>query len=219
MNILNIDAHIENIYFVDDIIKKIPNLTCDNCLVEMNKICKNIGDVCENKDKNLIIFAGDLFENNILPTKIMMFIDIIIKLSEISEIIVFKCNRNNKNLKILDDFLQSILHSIKIKHKLYILEKSGEYIYGNIIFKYIDVNDNIIKYKKSKTEKIEILLCDEYKINKKHAKEYDFIICDNMNETVKYNKIREMDNYLVLSLKNKILKKKENLIKNIKITL
>jgi hypothetical protein len=31
----------------------------------------------------------------------------------------------------------------------------------------------------------------------------NLIICDDMNETVKYNKIREMDNYLVLSLKNK----------------
>jgi hypothetical protein len=217
MNILNIDMCVENIYYVDDIIKKIPDLTADNCLITIKEICTNI----ENKSdhKNLIIFAGDLYENNISPTKIWMFIEIITNLASITDIIVFKCNRDNKNISLLDDFLYPNLYGIKTKYALHILEKSGDYMYGNIIFKYIDVNDNIINNNKNNNEKIEILLCDEYKIKEKNIKGYDLIICSDINKTARDNKMSKMYNYLPLCLKNKKEKKDKIWAKNMRISL
>lgn len=117
------------------------------------KLCEKIknDDVA---DESLILCTGDVFHDGMSPESIMLTKDFFGMLASISDVIIFRGNHDqrSKSCESAIDFLASNLYKLKTPKNIYLLEKSGIYLYGkNLLFGYTDVYEN----KVTKIEKIE----------------------------------------------------------------
>jgi len=142
MTILNDTQNIRTIYHIGDV-----HVWKDgNRDEEYTIVFENMYNEMKKKDnkKSLIVITGDIFNDGLSPTSVNMVKKIFINLCEICDVIVFRGNHDQKTKydKEALDYLYPVLHNTITKNKLHILEKTGEYIYSNIIFGYTDVYDN-----------------------------------------------------------------------------
>lgn len=108
------------------------------------RLCEKISD--DNDKKNsIIVCTGDIFHDGMSPESIMLAKDFFEMLSLMMDVIVFRGNHDqtSKSNSNAIDYLASNLYKLKTKNNVYLLEKSGVYMYGkNLAFGYTDVYEN-----------------------------------------------------------------------------
>lgn len=142
MEIINTNF-VRHVYHLADIhVRKNPERESEY-IDAFKKTCDVIRGDCEN---SLIVIAGDVFHDSYSATAIKLVKEFFVALGEISDIVVFRGNHDqaNKSDNGALDYLSPILYKLRTKNNIYLLEKSGAYQYGNIIFGYTDVYDNQI---------------------------------------------------------------------------
>jgi len=122
----------------------------DRC-EEYEKVLSNLYIALEKEAKNksiLIICTGDIFHDGLSSYSIMTAKKFFINLCEICDVIVIRGVYDRKqlieNTNTNIDMISSVLFKLQTKHNLYILEKTGEYVYGNIAFGYTEISDKHI---------------------------------------------------------------------------
>lgn len=151
---LNSSKVIRYIYHISDIHIRRSNERDEEYRQVFKKLNERLADMSED---SLIVCTGDIFHDGLSSTSIMLAKELFIKLSERSDIILFRGNHDQtskSNTEAVDN-LYSVLCELRTDHKLYILTKTGEYEYGNIIFGYTDIYDTKV-YQVGETDKIKI---------------------------------------------------------------
>jgi len=158
-----------------------------------------------NLHESLIVCTGDIFHDGMSPESIILTKDFFQSLSQISDVIVFRGNHDQTSRSNQEaiDYLASNLYKLETKsNNVFLLEKSGLYEYGNIIFGYTDIYDNeVIKIEnndskikiglwhgtmnKSKTCLGEIL---EGKFNCNDFSNYDYVLLGDIHKFQYLNK-------------------------------
>lgn len=108
-----------------------------------DRTCKKISKLSGDGDNSIILCAGDVFHDGLSPTSIMLAKNFFVKLCEICDVVVYRGNHDQSSRSNSDaiDFLYPILYKLETKNKIHILDKTGTYEYGNIVFGYTDVYD------------------------------------------------------------------------------
>lgn len=139
MQILNENKIINKIFHISDIHVMKNNNRDEEYNDVFNELCKKIA---ENKinDKTLIVCTGDIFDNGLSPSSIILVKKLFMDLAKISDIIVIRGNHDGTSRSNNDsiDFLFPVLYKLKTKNTIHLLQESGIYQYGNIIFGYTD---------------------------------------------------------------------------------
>lgn len=120
---------------------------------------KVIDKLVNKLDEGLVVICGDIFHDGLSGDSIILMKDIIGKINEKCDIIIFRGNHDitSKSNKKAIDNLKANLYKMERNNKIHLLEKTGEYEYGNIIFGYTDVCDEkIYKISKKYNKKIKI---------------------------------------------------------------
>lgn len=122
----------------------------DKLFVEIKKDTKNA----------LILVAGDIFDSGVMPTTTILAKDFFVGLTELCDVIVFRGNHDQISRSDPDaiDSLKSTLHKLAISdtHKIYLLDKSETYIYGNVVFGLTDVFDHKVYQIEGYDKKVKI---------------------------------------------------------------
>lgn len=114
---------------------------------EYEEVFEKLYDVLDkNREDALIVVCGDVFHEPITSEANSLVKKLFVNMSKYCDIIVFfgnhdQVSRNNSDLK---DSLTSALEYIKTEKNLYILEKSGTYIYSNLAFGYTNIYDKSV---------------------------------------------------------------------------
>ena len=137
--ILNSSKCIKTIYHISDIHIRMNNARDNEYYEVFNSLFNKIK---LNTTNSLIVCCGDIFHDGLSSSSIRMVKDFLCGLSELCDIIIFKGN-HDKTINT-DDYLSSVLHKSKMNDAIYLLPKSGIYIYGNITFGYTAVYDTTI---------------------------------------------------------------------------
>jgi len=153
-------------------------------------------DTIPESENAIIIIVGDIFDAGISPEAITIVKEMIIGLSEKSEVIVFRGNHDqaSKTNKDAKDYIRPILSKLLTKNKITILEKTGSYEYENVVFGYTDVYDTEI-YQIPESKKIKIGLWHgtingaktevgemNSKITKDDFKGYDYVLLGDIHK-------------------------------------
>jgi DNA repair exonuclease SbcCD ATPase subunit/DNA repair exonuclease SbcCD nuclease subunit len=156
MEILKKDIDIETIYHISDI-HVMKNNTRDTEYEEVfEELYKKLS---LKKGKSLIVCTGDIFDNGLSPTAIVLVKNLFVKLSKISDIIVIRGNHDGSSRSNSEsiDYLFPILYKLKTQNNVYLLGKTGAYEYGNIIFGYTDYYDkNVFKIEEEQKDNVKI---------------------------------------------------------------
>ncbi|ATZ80094.1 putative DNA repair exonuclease MRE11/SbcCD-like protein [Bodo saltans virus] len=156
MEILEEKCEVERIYHISDI-HVMKNSNRDKEYEEVfDELCENLS---KKKEKSLIVCTGDIFDNGLSPTSIILVKNLFIKLSKITNVVVIRGNHDGSSRSNSEsiDYLFPILYKLKTQNKIYLLTKSGIYQYGNILFGYTDYCDNnVVKIEGKNEGKIKI---------------------------------------------------------------
>ena len=152
---LNNHNNVKIVYHIGDIhIRK--NNDRDKEYAEVfEKTCEEIS---KNSKNAIVVCAGDVFHDGLSPTAIVLAKDFFMKICEICDVIVFRGNHDQANKSNAEtmDYLFPILYKLETKNKIHILEKSGIYEYGNVVFGYTDVYDQHVFKMEGYDDKIKI---------------------------------------------------------------
>lgn len=129
---------------------------------EYQKVFDELYKVLEkNKDDALIVVCGDVFHEPMTTESNSLVKRLFVNMSKYCDIVVFfgnhdQASRSNSELK---DSLTSALENLKTEKKVYILEKSGTYIYSNLAFGYTNIYDkNVYQITEDTGDKLKIAL-------------------------------------------------------------
>lgn len=139
---------------------------------------KLITEIKQDSKDALIVCTGDIFHDGYSTSAIMMAKNFFINLSDILDVVVFRGNHDQISKSNPDaiDYLAPILHKLETKNRIHLLEKSGNYEYGNIIFGYTDIYDDVVTAP-IKTNKTKIALWHGTLIGSKN--EFNMDLSDN----------------------------------------
>lgn len=149
--ILNKDKKINTIYHLGDIhIRR--NNERDNEYLEIFAQLNN--EIKKDVKNALIICTGDIFNDGLSPSAIILAKQLFLGLCELCDVIVFRGNHDQttKSNPEAIDYLSPILYKLETTYKIYILNQSGAYKYGNIVFGYTDIYDNQVYHIKTRDE-------------------------------------------------------------------
>lgn len=115
-------------------------------------------EIAKSKKNALVVCVGDIFHDGLSPTAIILAKNFFMNLCEICDVVVFRGNHDQatKSNSESMDFLFPILYKLETKNKIHILDKTGFYEYGNIVFGYTDVYDQHVFKMEGYDEKIKI---------------------------------------------------------------
>lgn len=135
--ILDNDAKIETIFQIGDIHIRRNNDRDD----EYKHVFEKLYEHLKPSSSSIIIITGDVFNDGLSPTAIMLAKNLIIKLCTFCQVIVIRgfSDQSGKNNHNSINYLFPILYKLETKNKLFVLEKSGNYVCGNIMFSYTDL--------------------------------------------------------------------------------
>lgn len=153
--ILNKEQNIKTIYHIGDIHIRKNNDRDEEYETVFQRLIEKIKEDSKNA---LVICTGDIFSDGLSPTAIILAKKLFIGLSRICDIIVFRGNHDqiSKSNPNAIDYLYPILYKLNTKNHIHILDKSGEYIYGNLLFGYTDIYDPQVFQIENETKKIKI---------------------------------------------------------------
>lgn len=143
MEILNNKLKIEKIYHIGDV-HVMKNNNRDE---EYREVFESLYDSIKKDTKNaIIVCTGDVFNDGLSPSSIILVKNLFSKLSELCDIVIFRGNHDQTSRSNSEtiDFLFPILYKLESKNKIHVLNKTGSYMYGNIIFGYTDVYENSV---------------------------------------------------------------------------
>lgn len=142
MNLCESQKEVKNVYHIGDIhIRKNADRHEEYRQV-FKKLCEKINSDNNDAKNGLIVCTGDIFHDGMSPESIILAKDFFEMLSSITDVIIFRGNHDqtSKSNQEAIDYLASNLYKLKTKNNIYLLEKSGVYLYGkNIAFGYTDV--------------------------------------------------------------------------------
>jgi DNA repair exonuclease SbcCD ATPase subunit len=144
MEIWEEDAEIEIIYHIGDIHVMKNNHRDVEYQEVFEKLYQKIKNDIYDCKKALIVCTGDVFNDGLSPSSIILVKNFFSKLSELCEIVIFRGNHDQTSRSNQEsiDFLFPVLYKLETKNKIYIFGKTGAYLYGNIVFGYTDVYEN-----------------------------------------------------------------------------
>jgi DNA repair exonuclease SbcCD ATPase subunit len=157
VQILNTTKQVDKIYHLADIHIRKNNCRC----VEYTEVFNNLYNELKktNNDNSLIVICGDIYHDGLTTENIIFGKNFFRELAEICDIIVIKGNHDivSKTNEEIPDCVVSISHKLETKNIIYNLDKTGEYVYGNIIFGHTTIfDDKVYKITSTDTTKIKI---------------------------------------------------------------
>lgn len=183
-------SKINIIYHLSDIHVKKYNTSTEYEDV-FRRVCKKIGKQTENA---LIVIAGDIFDSIITPSSMMLVKKFLCDLSEMCDIVIIRGNHDqiNKTDETASDSLSATIYKLKTnkKHKIYLYDKSGTYIYKNIVFGVTDIFDKSIHQINPEDTDVK----GKVKICLWHGTVSECIACNNSFMKSKIT-LKEFDNY------------------------
>jgi DNA repair exonuclease SbcCD ATPase subunit/DNA repair exonuclease SbcCD nuclease subunit len=155
MEILNNKSKIEKIYHIGDV-HVMKNNNRDE---EYREVFESLYENIKKDTKNaLIVCTGDVFNDGLSPSSIILVKNLFSKLSELCDIVIFRGNHDQTSRSNSEtiDFLFPVLYKLESKNKIHVLGKTGSYIYGNLIFGYTDVYESVVYKIDGHNDKIKI---------------------------------------------------------------
>ena len=167
---------------------------------------RTCNEIAKSKKNALIVCTGDIFHDGLSPTAIILAKNFFMNLCEICDVVVFRGNHDQatKSNSESMDFLFPILYKLETKNKIHILDKTGFYEYGNIVFGYTDVYDQHVFKMEGYDEKIKIGLwhgtisgskndsgmdlSDHAKFTIEDFEGYDYVMLGDIHKTQYINK-------------------------------
>ena len=187
---------------------------------EYETVFKTVYNKIGRDTKNaLIVIVGDVFDSIITPSSVMIVKNFLYNLSALCDVVIIRGNHDqvNKSNECSCDSLSSTVYKLKTKHKIFLYNVSGIYIYKNIVFGVTDIYDKSIYQIANNDEykdKIKIALwhgdCASYdnikahsKITIKDFKSYDYVMLGHIhkfqhldkNKTIAYSGSLIQQNY------------------------
>jgi DNA repair exonuclease SbcCD ATPase subunit len=200
--VLNEKAKIEKIYHIGDV-HVMKNSHRDQ---EYREVFENLyKKISEDTKNSLVVCTGDIFNDGLSPSSIILVKNLFSKLSELCDIVIFRGNHDQTSRSNSEtmDFLFPVLYKLKAINKIHILNKTGSYIYGNIVFGYTDVYENSVYKIEGNNDKIKIGLWHgtingskidnnsnelEGKFGKKDFEGYDYVMLGDIHKFQYLNK-------------------------------
>jgi DNA repair exonuclease SbcCD ATPase subunit/DNA repair exonuclease SbcCD nuclease subunit len=155
MEILNNKSKVEKIYHIGDV-HVMKNNNRDE---EYREVFEDLYESIKKDTKNaLIVCTGDVFNDGLSPSSIILVKNLFSKLSELCDIVIFRGNHDQTSRSNSEtiDFLFPVLYKLESKNKIHVLGKTGSYIYGNLIFGYTDVYESVVYKIDGHNDKIKI---------------------------------------------------------------
>lgn len=202
MEILNNKSKIEKIYHIGDV-HVMKNNNRDE---EYREVFDSLYNSIKKDTKNaLIVCTGDVFNDGLSPSSIMLVKNLFSQLSELCDVVIFRGNHDQTSRSNSEtiDFLFPVLYKLESKNKIHVLPKTGSYVYGNLIFGYTDVYENTVYKIEGHNDKIKIGLWHgtingskidnnynelDGKFNQGDFKGYDYVLLGDIHKFQYLNK-------------------------------
>jgi DNA repair exonuclease SbcCD ATPase subunit len=161
---------------------------------EYREIIKKLVDKIQD---GLVVICGDIFHDGLSGEAIMLMKDMLSEISKKNEIVIFRGNHDqtSKSDSTSIDYVEPNIYKFETVNKIYLLDVTGEYEYGNVIFGYTDIYEEQIYKISKKTKKIKIGLwhgmvdeCNNYgrsmksRITTKDFEGYDYVMLGDIHK-------------------------------------
>ena len=147
--------------------------------------------------EGLVVICGDIFHDGLSGEAIMLMKDMLSEISKKNEIVIFRGNHDqtSKSDSTSIDYVEPNIYKFDTVNKIYLLDTTGEYEYGNVVFGYTDIYTEEIYKISNHPKKIKIGLwhgmideCNNYgrnmksKITTKDFEGYDYVMLGDIHK-------------------------------------